>query len=249
MYLHFPISLYRVHRTNFTLCISVPDTVSVGKILDCRNPRIVATNPVQGTIFCLSFNLVRVDKMPSEPWSLTLHPGMNNSILQHFCGVAHTKFGSDTYFKMHIGAFCVTTATSVDGGHKSFGRVYCLHLQCKTECSDSIFLCNVTTSLPIKHQVSWLYTHLNKVMRFLRVREGKASWLAGSRQPYSILLQIYEWIFRSKGSEILTFQSLELTYSYIPPALTYRNSLFYPQYIYIFCVDLKTLSDYFSLQH
>jgi len=30
--------------------------------------------------------------------------------------------------------------------------------------------------------------------------------------------------------------------------LTYRNSVFCPQYIYVFCVYIRTISDYFSLQ-
>jgi hypothetical protein len=36
---------------------------------------------------------------------------------------------------------------------------------------------------------------------------------------------------------------------YVPPTLTFRNSVFRPQCIYVFCVDLRTNSDYFSLQH
>jgi len=35
----------------------------------------------------------------------------------------------------------------------------------------------------------------------------------------------------------------------VPPALTFRNSMFYPQCIYVFCVDLRTNNYYFSLQN
>ena len=35
-----------------------------------------------------------------------------------------------------------------------------------------------------------------------------------------------------------------------PPAVTFKNSTFYPtQCIYVFCVDLRTNSDYFPIQH
>jgi len=34
---------------------------------------------------------------------------------------------------------------------------------------------------------------------------------------------------------------------YVPPVLTFINSVFCPQCIYVFCVDLRTNSDYFSL--
>ena len=44
-----------------------------------------------------------------------------------------------------------------------------------------------------------------------------------------------------------TFKAKDLLY--IPPALTYRNCVFCPQCIYVFCVDLKTNSDYVSIQH
>jgi len=38
---------------------------------------------------------------------------------------------------------------------------------------------------------------------------------------------------------------------HVLPALTFRNSVFYPQCrpINVFCVDLGTNSDYFSIQH
>jgi hypothetical protein len=36
---------------------------------------------------------------------------------------------------------------------------------------------------------------------------------------------------------------------YVPPALTFKNSVFCPHCIYVFCVDLRTNSDYFSIQH
>ena len=36
---------------------------------------------------------------------------------------------------------------------------------------------------------------------------------------------------------------------YVPPALTYRNSVFCPKCIYVFCVDLRTNSGYFPIQH
>jgi hypothetical protein len=36
---------------------------------------------------------------------------------------------------------------------------------------------------------------------------------------------------------------------YVPVALTFRNSVFCPQCIYVFCLDLGTNSDYFSIQH
>jgi len=36
---------------------------------------------------------------------------------------------------------------------------------------------------------------------------------------------------------------------YHPPALAFRNSVFCPQYIYVFCVDIRKNSDYFSLSH
>jgi len=36
---------------------------------------------------------------------------------------------------------------------------------------------------------------------------------------------------------------------YVTPALTIRNSVFSPQCIYVFCVDLRTKSDYFPIQH
>ena len=39
------------------------------------------------------------------------------------------------------------------------------------------------------------------------------------------------------------------TYFTKTPVLTFRNSVFYPQCIYLFCVDLRTNSDYFFLQH
>ena len=39
------------------------------------------------------------------------------------------------------------------------------------------------------------------------------------------------------------------TYFYVLPALTFRNSVFCPQCIYEFCVDLRTNNDYFSIQH
>jgi len=32
------------------------------------------------------------------------------------------------------------------------------------------------------------------------------------------------------------------------PALTFRNSVFCPQCIFVFCMDLRTNSDYFSIQ-
>jgi hypothetical protein len=35
----------------------------------------------------------------------------------------------------------------------------------------------------------------------------------------------------------------------VPPAPIYRNSVFCPQCIYVFCVDLGTNSDHFSLEH
>ena len=34
---------------------------------------------------------------------------------------------------------------------------------------------------------------------------------------------------------------------YVPTALTFRNSVFCPQCIYVFCVDLRTNSDFFSV--
>jgi len=42
---------------------------------------------------------------------------------------------------------------------------------------------------------------------------------------------------------------LKVYLQYVPPALTYRNSVFCPQFIYVFYVDLRINSDYFSLQH
>jgi len=36
---------------------------------------------------------------------------------------------------------------------------------------------------------------------------------------------------------------------YVPPVLTFRCSVFCPQCIYVFYVDLRTNSDYFSVQH
>jgi hypothetical protein len=36
---------------------------------------------------------------------------------------------------------------------------------------------------------------------------------------------------------------------YLPSALTFRNFVFCPQCIYVFCVDLRTKSEYFSIQH
>jgi len=36
---------------------------------------------------------------------------------------------------------------------------------------------------------------------------------------------------------------------FVPPTLTYKNSVFCPQRIYVFCLNLRTNSDYFSLQH
>ena len=38
-------------------------------------------------------------------------------------------------------------------------------------------------------------------------------------------------------------------FMYHPPALTFRNSVFCPQCIYVFCVDLRTNSDFLSIQH
>jgi hypothetical protein len=34
-------------------------------------------------------------------------------------------------------------------------------------------------------------------------------------------------------------------FTYVPPAVTYRNSVFCPQCIDVFCVDLRTNSDLF----
>jgi hypothetical protein len=39
------------------------------------------------------------------------------------------------------------------------------------------------------------------------------------------------------------------TYLMYQPPLTLINSVFYPQRIYVFCVDLRTNSNYFSLQN
>jgi len=36
---------------------------------------------------------------------------------------------------------------------------------------------------------------------------------------------------------------------YVPPASSFRNSVFCPQCVYVFCVDLITNSDYFSIQN
>ena len=36
---------------------------------------------------------------------------------------------------------------------------------------------------------------------------------------------------------------------YVPPGLTFSNSTFCPQCIYVFCVDISTNSDYFPIQH
>jgi len=36
---------------------------------------------------------------------------------------------------------------------------------------------------------------------------------------------------------------------YVLQALTFRNSVFFPQRIYVFSMDIITNSDYFSLQH
>jgi len=36
------------------------------------------------------------------------------------------------------------------------------------------------------------------------------------------------------------------TYFYVPQALTFRNSVFSPQCIYEFCLDLRTNSNYLS---
>jgi len=37
---------------------------------------------------------------------------------------------------------------------------------------------------------------------------------------------------------------------YVPPAFTGRNSVFCPpQCIYVYCVDLKTNSDYITIEH
>ena len=35
---------------------------------------------------------------------------------------------------------------------------------------------------------------------------------------------------------------------YVPTALTFRISVFCPQRIYVFCVDLRTNSDFFPIQ-
>jgi len=43
------------------------------------------------------------------------------------------------------------------------------------------------------------------------------------------------------------FKTSELLHE--PPALTFIIYAFCPQYIYVFCVDLRTNSDYFSIQH
>jgi hypothetical protein len=48
-------------------------------------------------------------------------------------------------------------------------------------------------------------------------------------------------------SQTLTFKTWHLLY--LPPALRNRNPTFCLQCIYVFCVDLRTNSDYFSLQH
>jgi len=36
---------------------------------------------------------------------------------------------------------------------------------------------------------------------------------------------------------------------YIPPDLMFRNSAFCRRCIYVFCVELRTSSDYFSIHH
>jgi len=43
--------------------------------------------------------------------------------------------------------------------------------------------------------------------------------------------------------QTLTFKISEVLY--VPPALTFRNSVFSPQCIYVFCAYLRTNSDYF----
>jgi hypothetical protein len=70
------------------------------------------------------------------------------------------------------------------------------------------------------------------------MREERASRVMGTDRPYGEFYDFYS----------VSPEYFGLT-SYVPPALTFRNSVFCPQCIYLFCVDLRTNSDYFSIQH
>jgi hypothetical protein len=47
----------------------------------------------------------------------------------------------------------------------------------------------------------------------------------------------------------LRVNRVKFTCNYVPPGLPLKNSVVCPQCIYMFCVDLRTNSDYFTVQH
>jgi len=54
---------------------------------------------------------------------------------------------------------------------------------------------------------------------------------------------------KSKTYSHINLLKPDLHYSYVQPTLTFRYFVFCPQCIYVFCVDLRTKHDYFSVQH
>ena len=92
------------------------------------------------------------------------------------------------------------------------------------------------------------------IVRFLNLMFGQkdlvitkalyylATWLVVFKSP--VFLLVTQSSIQTLRFNLLDFSLKHL--HYVPPALTFRNSVFCPQCIYVFCVDLRTKSDYFS---
>ena len=102
----------------------------------------------------------------------------------------------------------------------------------------------------IKHTHTHTNTHACERVSWL-IRKIKALWI-----PRNVWKNLWSTTRRHipdylKIIDNTTVKNLNLSkpLHYVPPALTFRDSVFCSQCIYVFYVDLRTKSDYFPIQH
>ena len=129
-----------------------------------------------------------------------------------------------------------------------------------TFCPHSVFMCFVwiweQTAIISLYSINWLVCITETVCVYCAVRTEHLTFTNSTFCPHSVFV-CFVWIWEQTAiislyrlNRLVRITEMECVYCAVQTEdLTFTNSTFCPHSVYMFCVDLRTNSDYFPIQH